>query len=568
MKSIIALSFMLTTVEICMSTVTKIFYVLPDNSTDANCLSQPCATLSEYYNGTLPVVSNVEYHFLPGEHHVPANMKLMNLHNFSIVGIISKTSPVTLVGCLQLYTINIINSQFVIIKNIVFKHCGIISDKKTKIRNLKMSCCLSCKIQNVTFLQYGFKGFDLIGETYLYNIKFMDFSEICCQRISLYFYMFTCLSGNGYWDHIPNNVMINRLLNHNYTKMGLHLDLDYSVYTTNILLINSQFYMGEKDLVIKNRCSLATNRIIVRNCTFKLITAGPAIHIKLSANDQIVSIVNCNFLFNKNYLIKISVIDRSDKIDCMMLNKTFSLTVTKISFIRCQFNNNKDTLLEIVNTAGTLADISLEFLNISHNAMGLMVSNLISVTKMNVYINGLNVVDNHVHYSNIVQFQSCDILFSGKIKFKSNDCYQVISLDTHIKAMEHASIIFVNNRYKNKLIAVAEQFNQPYPFCLFQYIAMNSNTLTKELTIHYDIIFKYNYILLTRDHLHKTVIALYLFVILSLIVNGYLQQHFITTTLKLLTNKLFKMMIRIVTIINISAIVLKVAKKLIVVLIH
>ena len=61
-----------------MSTATETLYVLPDNVTNVICPSHPCATLSQYLldNGTLPVVSNVEYHFLPGEHHVPANMVL------------------------------------------------------------------------------------------------------------------------------------------------------------------------------------------------------------------------------------------------------------------------------------------------------------------------------------------------------------------------------------------------------------------------------------------------------------------------------------------------------------
>ena len=54
---------------------TEILYVLPDNSTNVSCPSQHCATLSQYLldSGTLPVVSNVEYHFLLGEHRVPAN---------------------------------------------------------------------------------------------------------------------------------------------------------------------------------------------------------------------------------------------------------------------------------------------------------------------------------------------------------------------------------------------------------------------------------------------------------------------------------------------------------------
>ena len=65
----------LLAIQIWISTATEILYVLPDNSANAvSCPSQPCATLSQYLldNGTLPVVSNVEYHFLPGEHHVPA----------------------------------------------------------------------------------------------------------------------------------------------------------------------------------------------------------------------------------------------------------------------------------------------------------------------------------------------------------------------------------------------------------------------------------------------------------------------------------------------------------------
>ena len=118
MKCIIVYSFIITTVEICSSTVAEALHVLPDNlSTNASCPSQqPCATLSQYLldNGTPPVVSNVEYHFLPGENHVPANMILQNLYNFSIIGSVSNLlSPVVLVGCSQAYVINITNSQFV-----------------------------------------------------------------------------------------------------------------------------------------------------------------------------------------------------------------------------------------------------------------------------------------------------------------------------------------------------------------------------------------------------------------------------------------------------------------------
>ena len=92
MKDLVAISLLLTTIKIYTTTATEILYVLPDNSTNAvSCPSQPCATLSQYVldDGTLPVVSNVEYHFLPGEHHVPANMILRNLHNYSMIGMVN-----------------------------------------------------------------------------------------------------------------------------------------------------------------------------------------------------------------------------------------------------------------------------------------------------------------------------------------------------------------------------------------------------------------------------------------------------------------------------------------------
>ena len=107
--------------EICESTANKILYVLPDNSTNTSCTHQPCTTLSQYLldDGTLPDVVNVEYHFLLGEHQVPANMVLKNLHNFSIVGIVGKSSlQVVLVGCVHSHVLKIHASHYVNIRNV------------------------------------------------------------------------------------------------------------------------------------------------------------------------------------------------------------------------------------------------------------------------------------------------------------------------------------------------------------------------------------------------------------------------------------------------------------------
>ena len=471
MKCMITLSFILMIVEINISTATKILYVLPDNSTNAaSCPSQPCATLSQYLldDGTLPVVSNVEYHFLPGEHNVPANMILQNLHNFGTIN--NYSSPVVLVGCLQWYVIDIINSHFVTIKNVMFKHCSIPPDNKIKLTNLKLSCCFSCKIQNVTFIQYGLIGFNLIGESYLYNIKIqsMEFSQLCCQTILLQYT--NCLTWNNYSTYM-HRISIEQIsiYNYLYTKYkpkdntGLFIHMDYTTYHLKIFLRNSYFCnMDRRALYIIGRYSLTTKQIFVTNCTFKFIdNTAPAITISLSPFNKTISFINCEFYNNKGELIiiYISVCVLKRRIcELVISNVTFPLILTNISFVRCQFINNHHRLLMIENTAPTLGKgyVLLKSLTISHNinvpSTEAKENNMISIVTMNVHISGtFNVTKNRYGLS-IMQFQSCDVLLSGKIVFNKNYCGQVILLDTYIKIMEFTNITFKNNGYHNNII--------------------------------------------------------------------------------------------------------------------
>ena len=517
----ISLGFILTIVEIYISTATEILYVLPDNSTNVtSCPSQLCATLSQYLldNGTLPVVSNVEYHFSPGEHHVPANMILQNLHNFSIIGAVSNSSsPVVLVGCLQPYVINIINSCFVIITNVVIKHCSILSNNRTSLYNLKMSCCFSCKLENVTFLQYGLTAMSLIGESYLHNIKLeiMQFPEFCCQAILIQYMYTTCPSWNSHIRH-TDNVTINQLFIQNYIKynpyvysnVGLYVDLDYAVYNVKILLMNSHFYnMDRTALYIESRCFPTIKRIIfIKNCTFELINANPAIQILASPVNQIISFTNSKFHRNEKDLIRVDVsIPPYNTFACTLVkysHQEFLLTAINISFIKCQFSSNRQKLLTLENKLVALDHVNVLFksINILHNSYSrfnkIQYDDIISMTNVNIHISGpVNVVENHAFLS-IMRFQSCDILFSGKITFHKNYCNQVISIDNHIKVMEYTNITFINNNYFSKLITIeSTEYNyQPYPFCLFQYITMISSTM-EELLPHYIIIANHNYLI-------------------------------------------------------------------------
>ena len=150
---------------------------------------------------------------------------------------------------------------------------------------------------------------------------------------------------------------------------------------------------------------------------------------------------------------------------------------------------------DTTNKLQNKVNVFIKSLDFNKNAIeGRETKGKLFITNMNVYIyEPVNFYKNHAGLSTI-QFQLCDILFSGKINFDSNHCNEVVLLDTYIKVMEQVNITFINNRYFNRLITVesAEQYmyNQLYPFCLFHYVAVNYNKVN--LPAHFVISFNNN----------------------------------------------------------------------------
>ena len=510
MKHII---FLIISFEIYTSEAIGILYVSPDNT---SCPSQPCATFSQYFGSKLqPIVSNVEYHFLPGEHHVPANVILQNLYNFSIIGISNSSSPVVLVSSSQSCVINIINSRFVMIYNVVLKQQNTLIDMKSRLTNLKLLCCFSCQLQNITLLQFGFIVVNLIGESYINNIKIeiTHSSKLCCQEISIKYT--TCSSWNIQSSNM-HKISINQLVIDNSMKcisnagirnIGLYIDLHSSLYHLQVLLSNSDFYnMYRTALTIEGKCSSTAKKIFITNCTFILNDANPIINIFLSPVNQIISFINCKFYNNINNLFAISVNVPPNNLGCRLvnINNTYPLIAININFIRCQFNNNKQNLFIIKNLVTTFNGVYVLFesSNFLDNANPY---DMIAASNVNICINGpVNVIKNHAR-SSIIHLHSCDILLSGTIRLDKNYRGQVVTLDTYIKVMEHGNITFFNNQYQNTLIAVesTEKHNQPYPFCIFQYVVNNSSTtatIDLRMLTHYVITFNDNYKILPRQN--------------------------------------------------------------------
>ena len=493
-------------IQLWISEATRILHVLPDNLTNATCPFQPCATLSEYLldNGTLPVVSNVQYYFLPGEHHVPANMLLQNLCNFSIIGTVKESPPpVVLVGCLQSYVINIINSYNVTIANVVFKRCNHMwLNKYRYLTNLLLNLCYSCTIENVIFMNLGLKAENLNGNSHLTKIVIKsDVTQpnylVFCQGITL-----------NYWEKpackhllIINQVKIigqktsNKCCNDD--PVGIRIIISVMEYLL-IIINHSLFYTLDRTAIhIRNRC-YGNNTFIIENCTFqentgdiittaKVITVNPLIEIELSHDSKSVSFRHCTFQrnYNGHHLISFRI-----KVNKMCTGKTTSFIgpLTIISFVRCQFINNIGELLNIEGfDRAELFIIGPSHFSKTASTHTHIRHNLITITNMVVHLIGPVIISSN-DMSSIMYFDSCEVIFHNNILIKSNNCKQVITLLlTCIKVMEYANITLLKNKYVYKLIEA--EYNDEYklyPMCIFQFVTLKNATASPT---HYSINF-------------------------------------------------------------------------------
>ena len=155
----------------------EVLYVLPNNLSNDSCPSQPCATLSQYLlddNGTLPVVSNVEYHFLPGDYLLMSTLVIEIVFDFSIVGYFP-----AMIKCYPASHEAILHSSNVTIQNFTFNGC----------RGIACSCLLyTYRVNGIAFLQHGFVGTNLLGilcwtilqskQTRCMNQKFVKEAEL------------------------------------------------------------------------------------------------------------------------------------------------------------------------------------------------------------------------------------------------------------------------------------------------------------------------------------------------------------------------------------------------------
>ena len=492
---------------------TKVYYVLPDNISPVHCPSQPCATLSQYLqdNSTLSFVSDVEYHFLPGEHRVTTNMMIQHVENVLLSGSTLLNRYATL-RCHSGVFISIRSSNNITITSVSIRHCG------NNLASLLMHSCENCTITNVNFYPptkcYSIAGINLLGESYLVNIAVnlnASSSDACGKGI------FLMHNGSISTNRIINSTTIisnfsvdgtdflNCLSNDDSTNTILEgiiltILLQQTEYTVTIKichsLINKLYYSGEPIVfaVLMNcnvtfeNCTFAQMKYIPTTKNNKTYPIPPMISMSMPNLNVLIRFAYCTFRLNvlSRILALIDVDLYHVPNDCEF---PFSSTVVIES---CAFTQNCGGALKIHSDwahYNTTKILLLGDISISYTTKTVY---LVFFKNVAVYLNGtIDVFENSAEI--VFLFLSCTIVVNGNFKAASNGCKHLVFLKSntkYIKVEEYSNITFLDHQHCF-LITLDEHSDGI--FCPFQYISSNSTYNNPPSTDHYAITFTGNF---------------------------------------------------------------------------
>ena len=459
---------------------TEIFYVLPDNSPNISCPFHQCATFSQYFldNDTLPVVSNVEYHLLPGQHYVISTETVLldYLQNFSLVGLYSKKLqlPSTIIVSTDIV---IVDSYNVTIKTVIFKMFPRTTDAR-----LKLVVCISCTVENVTLLGYGLVGRDLIGKSYLNNLaiyltRSLYHGEYWCyghQGIMLYYGARIRLFRENKSEIAHNCVtaMQDIFVYHDNSMCHAYRGIIYikvveyhAVDSIEIIISNSQFYgvMLQPIIDIEDDSDIFRCMIRIINCTFESISVSriPIIAIEVSQFNTEISFHNCKFHYcngSKECLVMVTSLE----LDIEKLNFTNVIEAcTNVTLTKCSFTNNNGGLIYFRNAFLPYCKLNLLFIGpiwfTNNEISGTNDKHMIFIYNSALHIYGpAKISHNTVYIYDIMVFQLCDVIFNGPITISFN-----VALKKNIMLLEscittfHGPITISHNYNTNYIILFA-----------------------------------------------------------------------------------------------------------------
>ena len=486
-----------------------ILCILPDYPSNVSCPCQPCATLSQYlaaYNGTLPVVSNVKYNLIPGEHLVPSNMKLHDLHNFTFIGLAdTHTLPVELISCSGSY-LEITESEHLIIRNIVFRQCKA-SPRDQQYSgfeaNLVLHLCWSCTVDNVTFFQYGLMGHNVYGWPFLSNvvIKLIESNSSLYLNYHGLLLTYSTLSGKNQSRIacILNEVFVsghnNKYLSTNdipNIKWAAFIKINQTNYHFTIEIKNCLFKdINQGVMSISSFSTASDTTVLLQNCHFfknnEPGTANvPMIEIQLISISTMLSFSNCTFQHIARWRCTIFInlsLFNPHLVPFHLIPPIYKSQrkAAKVLINGCTFFNTRNPLLHVT---GHLTKFDHDIIHLGPLEVQVMVSNeefkdyAIYLHYLTVIMKGPLTIMRSQALSRFIIFETCVVVFTGRITLTSNVCAYLIALKSDslfIALTQNTSITLSNNCVSNEIIEVDNNpYNNPFPYCIFQFVTIEN----------------------------------------------------------------------------------------------
>ena len=460
-----------------------LFYILPDDSTNASCPSQPCATLSHYLLN-MSVMSNVKYLFLSGKHSLVSNITIRHAYNITMVG--ANYSSPTELFCHSIDAVIVFADCFnITITNLVFKSCGGIGPTimpsyggSRGYRNDKFNLylpiaaavflhtCYYCNIRNVTFIGYGIIANNLLAVCYFDNLTIhlqatkQNFPFWCNQGIKLINHGENSNNHNLiYMSRINISANVNSCLaGGDEYHMGLRIDIEETNYDTTIVLYDSTFhhiYIRPIIQIALLQGVFSKSTLLIKNCTFhfnnqlsKYKIDKPVIRVLIFCSNMTLTFISCLFYENNNFSPLLSVKEffekasMNDKLEVATDNYCCRFP-SYIHIRNCIFLNNTGKLMNIHGIKLSECPIPLlltgpfKIINNQHHCPE---DDIISIHHANVSIIGEASFEDNSYARSILYFDYCMVTFHESISFTRNkDCFQIITLHSefaYIKVME------------------------------------------------------------------------------------------------------------------------------------
>ena len=454
-------------------------------------------------NGSLAVLSDVEYYFLPGEYHITYALKIWKAINILLTGV--SLSPVELVCQSQSY-VHVSQSYNVTIRNLVFDQCNFnlfYQFGMDTAAGLVLYECFYCKVEDVYFLGYGFVAINLLQHSHLNNIT-INTTMLTQQCGAKFFLLFV----NREHEHNHHSISINKLVFisiHSEFCFGYHKVMEILLYQyhfdVSIELCNSQFYNASQ-AALYILMGNTSSSLLIKNCTFMCHehiiqnTIG-LVQGEISANNVTIQFENCTFYNNTaSILLQMDFIHHGD----------LCVHPSTVTIKNCNFIENDGMLLKLYNHADDCATkfFFSENVNFVKNEAIFMMM----FTYMSVYMNGVITILENIVEHHIIVFTICDVTISKTVTFLSNTCSIFIYLTSSpfMLITEYTNVMFINNtiHYQVTFSEATTSNDYIFPYCIFQYmestnykydvpelirlynITFSGNKLEKSTPIYYD----------------------------------------------------------------------------------